>query len=481
MREVGIVRALSPFLTSIFLVTALLVTGCTAPASDQGSETTATEPRLALYGVTVIDGTGAAPLPSQVVLLEGDRIVSIQPAASFDRDGGAIIVDLTGKFVVPGFIDLHVHFPPSLEPRDPTHQIHDAMLARLLEFGITTILNPGARVGAGVELRQRILQGEVQGPRMFTAGRIIDHYPASEEMAPWVAQVTSEEAIRQEIRTQASQGVDFIKLYQHLPPNLVQAAIEESHALGLPVIGHMGATTWGEAARGGIDMLVHSGWGTPMDEVVNLEEPALASDRDWYQAYASAPQGRRWRELAATLIAEDVVVVPTVSITQAGGLGRDASMLPLFRVDLAPEADVPGWWTDGWRLHHPQYGSDSEEEAELMATIYIPGVLNILRAYHEHGVRVGVGTDVGNSWMTPGFIYHYELALYQEAGIPPLEILKMVTHNGAEALGILDDVGTIEAGKRADLIILGSDPSQDILATRDITAVYLGGKKVDSP
>lgn len=111
-----------------------------------------------------------------------------------------------------------------------------------------------------------------------------------------------------------------------------------------------------------------------------------------------------------------------------------------------------------------------------MATVLFPGILNIVRAYYERRVRLGVGTDVGNSWMTPGVVFHHELELYQEAGIPPLAILTMATHNGAEALGILDDTGTIEVGKRANLVVLTSDPTEDFRNTRDIEQVFLNGQ-----
>lgn len=197
---------------------------------------------------------------------------------------------------------------------------------------------------------------------------------------------------------------------------------------------------------------------------------------EWYHAYADAPNGERFAALAEALVENSVVVVPTLSITQASGLGADAALLPQFQVELAPDANVADWWSEGWRERHPQYDPDTDEEAEMMATVYFPGALNIVNGYYERGVRLAVGTDVGNSWMTPGVSFHHELGLYQDAGIPPLEILKMATHNGAEALGLLDEVGTITVGKRADLLVLGSDPSSNIHNTRNIENIFLAGK-----
>lgn len=445
----------------VLLLSVLLLAACEPPGS----------PVTVLRDVTVIDGTGAAPRPHQTLVIRGDRIAAAGPVDSVAVPAGAEVLDLGGRFVTPGFVDLHVHFPSDIS-------VHQAMLDRLLEYGVTTVLNPGARPGAGVALREQIRLGERRGPRMLTAGPIIDHRPTDEGLRGWSAEVTTEAEIRDVVREQAEAGVDFVKLYRNLPPELVAAATDEAHRHGLPVVGHMGATTWGEAAEAGVDMLVHSGWGTPIDEVISLDDPEAASDAEWYRAYAEAPSGPRFQQLAAMLAEREVTVVPTLSITQASGLGADATLLPQFRTDLAPDTSVAGWWSPGWRERHPQYDPDSEEEADLLATVYFPGVLRIVRAYDDSGVRLGVGTDVGNSWMTPGFVYHHELALYQDAGIPPLEVLTMATRNGAEALGLLDEVGTVEVGKRADLLVLGSDPSRDIRHTRDLLAVFLGGVRV---
>jgi len=174
-----------------------------------------------------------------------------------------------------------------------------------------------------------------------------------------------------------------------------------------------------------------------------------------------------------------VTVVPTLAITQAGGLGRDATLLPQFETHLAPETELPGWWPDGWETRDPQYGDDvGPEEAELLEGVYWPGVLGIVRAFHERGVRLGVGTDVGNAWITPGASFHYEMSLYSEAGIPPHDILSMATMGVAVALGLEDSIGTVEVGKVADLVVLDADPTRGIAATRTIEMVIADGRIV---
>lgn len=430
---------------------------------------------IALVNATIIDGTGAAPVSNQTIIIRGSKIAQIDDAASIDVPLDAEIIDASGKWVIPGFVDLHVHLPP-----DET--VHGAILERLLEHGVTSFLNPGARPEAGVPLRERIQAGDFPGPQMKTAGRLIDDWPETSSAKSWAAHTPTQDALREEIRAQAKAGVDFIKLYARLSPELVAAGIEEGHAQGLPVIGHLEATNWTDAAAMGIDMLVHTGWSAPMDELVNLVNPESASDEEWYLGYADAPNGPAFQLLVDTLIENDIVVVPTLAVMQAGGLGDDNTLLPLYETDLAPERDLEGWWGEGWRTRHPEYSDDvGSEEAQLLKEVYFPALLNFQKEFYERGVTLGVGTDVGVSWMTPGASFHYEMSLYQDAGIPPLAILSMATRNGADALGLGDAVGTIEIGKNADLIVLGADPSADIRNAREIERVFLAGQEISRP
>ena len=447
----------------------LALPSCSGPAGGPPSW-------IALRNATLIDGTGAPPVPGQTLLIRGERIEAMGPTTELDVPSAAEVIDLDVSFVVPGFIDLHVHLPEDRE-------VQQAILDRCLEYGVTTILNPGARPDAGVELRDRLRAGEGRGPRMFAAGPILEcfdaqEFPGEDTLRATAVHVDSESAVREAIRAQVQSGVDFIKLYRRMPPELVAAAVDEATRHGVPVIGHLGATTWGQGARLGVSMLVHSGWGTPMDEIVDLEDSASATDTAWYQAYARATEGERFASLVETLVREEVTVVPTLAITMASGLGVDASLLPRFRVDLAPESELEGWWSDGWRERHPQYSPDSAEEAEMMRSVYFPAVLSNLQGYHHGGVTLGVGTDVGNSWIVAGFAYHLELELFQEAGLPALEILSMATRNGAAALGIEGETGTLEIGKRADLVVLKGNPAEDIRHTRSIEAVFLAGELV---
>lgn len=448
---------------------AVAIAGCSkTPAPDDVR-------LIALVNATIIDGTGAAPVSNQTIIIRGSKIAQIDDAATIEVPQSAQIIDASGKWITPGFIDLHVHLPPQTE-------VHGAILGRLLEHGVTTMLNPGARPEAGVTLRERIKAGNFPGPQMKTAGRLIDVWPDDSSAKSWAAHTTTEDSLNDEITVQAAAGVDFIKLYARMSPDLVAAGIKKAHELGLPVIGHLETTNWTDAAAMGIDMLVHAGWSAPMDELVVLENSDEATDEEWYRAYADAPNRPAFAALVAALVENDVVVVPTLAVMQAGGLGDDNTLLPLYETDLAPERDLEGWWGEGWQTRHPQYGDDvGPDEARLLKEVYFPALLNFQKEFYERGVMLGIGTDVGNAWITPGASFHYEMSLYQDAGIPPLAILTMATRNGAEALGLGDVTGTIEAGKHADLVVLSADPSVDIRNARQIERVFLAGKEVWSP
>lgn len=414
----------------------------------------------------VIDGTGAPPSGPVTVVVRDGWIESVDPTA--EPGGGDVVFDLPGRFVVPGFVDLHVHFPPD-------SSVQEAMLARLAEWGVTTVLNPGARVGSGVELRDRRADGF---PRIRTAGLIVESAEGRDGPLDWATLVSDSVDIRNAVRDQVADGVDFVKLYAGLGPDLVAAAVAEARAADVPVILHAGATGWRRAAELGVAMLVHAGYSSPMEELMDVPDPAPLSDPDWYAAYARAPEGRPFADVARTLVERDVVIVPTLSIMQAAAFADDLDLLASLRPELAPERDLPGWWGEGWERRHPQRGEVSGEEAALLKGVYWPALLRIHRAWWEAGVTMGVGTDVGNPWMTPGVSFHHELALYAEAGIPPLEVLAMATRNGARALGLQGEVGVVAPGLRADLVILTDNPSTDIGATRSIELVLIDGRVV---
>lgn len=440
-----------------------------------GAPTPSAPPALVLTGATLIDGTGAPPVPDAVVVVRDGRIAAAGPRGKVAIPKGARVEDLAGRFLVPGFFDMHAHVTilfGSMDAKGYDAATSAVVLRKLLAFGITTVRNPSAPLPVGVELRDAVAHGKLPGPRIFTSGESVNGRAFSS--GPNGIVHTEEEA-RQEVRRQVAAGVDVIKLYSGLQPDLARAAIAEAHARKVKVVGHLGTTTWTEGAQAGIDGVEH---GAPW-----TEDWLAPAHREEYRKAIEEQGGMkariRWLELldlkgpevtAAVdeLARRHVAVDPTLIAYATKFEGDDPKYIASPDLALCPPPIVADWkkgtftsdWTaDDFRRGHAVW----------------PKVLQLAKLYHDRGVTLLTGSDLPNPWVIPGVSYHQELALLAEAGIPPLAILKMATHNGAEALGILKDVGTLEPGKRADLVVLAASPLQDIHNTRRIERVMQGG------
>ena len=432
-----------------------------------------------LSGVTVFDGTGAPAVPDSVVVIRDGRIAAVGKRGVVAVPKGARVEELPGRWVIPGLFDLHAHVTYLNGGYEAKH--YDAensakVLRMLLDNGITTVRNPSAPLPPGVELRDAVAAGRVLGPRIFTTGEAMNnrHVPGGPN-----AVVTTEEEVRREVRRQADAGADAIKVYATLPPELVRAAVAEAHARKLQAVGHLGRTTWTEAARAGIDMIEHGApwtedwlapehreaYQTAIDEQGGMKARILWLER-------LDPEGPQVTEALRELAERRVWVDPTLIAYVTKFKGNDPQYVQSPDLALVPEPMLAGW-------RRGTFVSDWSEEDFRRGAAAWTKVLRLLKAYHAQGVRLVTGSDEPNPWVIPGISLHRELELYAEAGIPPAEILKMATRNGAESLGILADVGTVETGKRADLVVLSASPLMDIRNTRKIERVFLGGRVVD--
>ena len=425
---------------------------------------------IALAGATVIDGTDAKPRQNTVIVIKKDRILYVGDAANVRFGKEVRVLDLTGRWVLPGFIDTHAHLPN----RDGAA----SFLAQLLAFGSTTIR---AAANPRVELRDLIASGAVLGPRLLVAGQPID----GKNSDNGGARAGTEEEVREIVRRQAEQKVDFIKIYVGLPPNLVNAAIAEAHRHGLRVIGHLGATTWTEAAEMGIDSLAHSWYAGLAHSVVPMQYQA--EFRDFYipNDRFDPKLFRKWREvvnpngpevvhLASLLRERRIEVTPNLVLGEAVTWGDDPQVLERLEPAFAP-AETAAVWRRG---RHP-YSSNWPDETMAEAKRAFLQMVQIIQVFHARGVLLTVGTDYMNPWMTPGVALHREFELLVAAGIPPLDVIRMATRNGADALGILNEAGTIEVGKSADLVVLTADPLVAITNTRKIERVFLRGRSFE--
>lgn len=414
---------------------------------------------LLVRDATVIDGTGGLPRRDASVLIRNGVIEAVGRSEDMMMPEGTDVVDAGGGWLVPGFIDVHA------DARDTS------VIRGLIAAGVTTIRSPGSPIGDEVDYRRVADQGDVAGPRVLSAGPVIDappgHWPGS------VLVETAEEA-RAAVRAQAERGAEVIKLYAHLPSALVAAAVEEAHEHGLEVVGDLVMTSWTEAARAGIDHLSH---------VVSRSPDLLPAEaREAYRRDVSEGRahpyyrwlealdldGRQVDEMLGALLSRDVSVDPTLAATESVLFCSD----PEYTAELAsylPEATGTGSEGLAPRCVAEEWPEDFLERAREAW----PKALALVRLLHDQGVRLAAGSNAPFGRFPPGASFHRELELLSEAGISGREILRIATANGAVTLGILHEAGTIEPGKRADMVLLRSDPLRDIRATRDIEWVML--------
>ena len=381
-----------------------------------------------LEGASLIDGTGSPPRNDSVVVLKDERILTVTDKGSYTTyPKDSEIVNLTGRFLIPGLFDMHAHVAGVLDS-SYNQTISENTLEALLDNGITTIRNPGGPTKESVALRDAVAAGQIKGPQIFTAGRLINGLPFPTRFVETI--VNTEAEVREEVKRQADVGVDYVKLYVGLYPNLVKTAIDEAHNQGIRVIGHLYLTSWTDAANLGIDALTH---GIPVSPFLLSEDKReifIENSRGPFDHFLWLNlvdlNSTKINEMINALVKNKVPVDPTLSIYEA--------ML-----------------------------KDDPQNQHLWSK-----VLQLTKILYDHGVTIMSGTDIPNLGLIPGISLHHELELLVKAGINPLNVINIATSNGAEALGILDDVGTIEAGKQADMIILNTNPIRNI---RNIGAI----------
>ncbi len=440
----------------------------------------ATADARVLDHLTVIDGTGAAPRPDHSVVIERGRIVAVAPTATLAAPAGACRENLRGRWAIPGLIDMHAHvaFGPvtyRVENGLPSMSLaYDleasrAMAGELLRWGVTTIRNPAGPTAHALALRADLNAGRVAGPRVYTAGDVIDRIPF--EGLNTVA--GQPEAVAAAVDAQVAAGVDFVKLYATLTPPLVRAGVEAARRSGTPTILHSWFTDWREAAELGVTSITHA---MPMS--ANL---LPAERRAEFAPHAMTPQAMyRWFEFADLGGAE---MTATYRAMAERGVIHDPTLVAIEsmffgdqpRIHANPEiARVPDSLARDWRSGFSLTMTWTPEDHARAAAVF-PRVLELVRRLHEAGVTLTAGSDLAMPWLAPGSSLHRELELLVEAGIPPLEVLRIATGNAGRALGRRGDLGTLTPGALADLVVLRADPVAEIRNTRAIERVYREG------
>ncbi len=443
-------------------------------AAQFPAQTTPSEPRpLVFTGVTVIDILGGKLKPGTTVIVSGNRITSVGKKIKIPKD--AQIVDGSGKFLIPGLSDMHAHTLTSTS--------YEWIFPMLIAHGITGVREMGNNMPfEQISLiRREIVEGKRLGPRLGSAtGRIFDGPGTT---IPHVSTiVTTPDEARQLVRIYKEQGADFIKPYNLLSREVYLAIVDEAKRQKIPIAGHIAfSMTAAEVSDLGQISLEHVQIGIFIS--CSRDEPELR--REWQELIRNGQRGagltimtkavatyseQNAQSLFALLRRNDTWVCPTSVVNRPVELiGDESKLLSDSRMKYIP-ASTRQRWNEQFQQRPGLVNSPAERKARSDLRLKIVG------AMHRAGVRILAGADAPNPYIFPGFSLHEELELLVEAGLTPLEALQTATINPAKFLGKENEIGTIEKGKLADLVLLEANPLEDIRNTTRIAAVVANGK-----
>jgi imidazolonepropionase-like amidohydrolase len=402
------------------------------------------EDTLALVGGTLIDGTGSAAVPDSAVLIEKGRIMAAGPRAAVKIPRGAKKIDARGKTILPGLWDMHAHF----------EQVEWGPI--YLAAGATTVRDVGNELEFITAVRDAIASGHGLGPQMLLAG-IVD---GSGPLALGVARVDTPEQARTWTDRYHAAGFLQMKIYSSVKLEELAAVAVEAHRLGMTVTGHVpeGINAY-QAIAAGQDQINH------IQYVAAIMRPPLAEDvRGIPQQQANAAvdiHSPEAQKAIAFLVEHGTVVDPTMA---------------LYEFFTATSAKPPASFEPGVAKVAPELAEQLSGAAppsprsELLEKFFEKGV-EILGALHRAGVPIVAGTDQ----TVPGYSLYREIEIYAQAGFTPMEAIQAATIVPARVMGLDKELGTIEAGKRADVIILGANPLESIHNIRKVEYVITKG------
>ncbi len=442
-------------LMSITIV-ALLITACSSGVAPTNTPTSVDS--YAITNVAVVDVEQGTILPDQTVIIEGELIRSVDSRAEVAMPDGAHVIDGQGLYLMPGLVDTHVHyFDPEVFGRV------------LIANGVLLARDMGLPTRQALTLRDSLKRGELIGPELIVTGSILDGDPPIIS-AISIGLTTPEEA-RAAVRKQAAAGVDEVKVYSKLDKEVFLAILDEAQKAELKVVGHVpDSIVIEEAAAAGLKSSEHL---FGFDKVVARLLGAYVR-----QTYAGmgAEAGYLQRlnevdpaELHAVyqqLRASGLTVCPTVIVFKIG-VNYSAIKAGDFQRREYISPFIQGIWQSQWG-----------QQTDLPDFIW-QNWAQMVKGLHEADVPLMVGTDLVTPGIIPGEAVHQEMAIWQEAGIPPADVLRSATLVPAHFMGLDDRLGTVAEGKIASLVLVKGNPLEDIRNARLIDGVFLRGKYYD--
>ena len=443
--------------------------GGQAAAAERFAELVAVHaPVVALTHVKLIDGTGAPAREDQTVVLRDGRIAAVGPAGSVRVPSGAEVLDLRGHTLIPGLVGLHNHSYYT-GGNGRAAQLSFSGPRLYLASGVTTIRTTGARAPyEELNLKREIEAGQAVGPTIFTTGP----YLTGERGSRTMTRLDGPEQARRVVRYWAEEGVDWFKAYTWISRAELGAAIDEAHKHGVKVTAHLCSVGYREAVALGIDNLEHGLFAN--SEYTPGKEPddCPAGFRSHFPDLdVNGP------EVQATfrdMIENDVPMTSTLVVYEISVPGRppiDERVYDMLAPEIAAEVRA---------IAEQRRGADPESGVGIHPDVYAKA-LEYERAFVEAGGLLGAGVDpTGYGAAPPGLGDQRNYELLLEAGFNAEQVVQIMSANGAKVLGIDADVGTVETGKIADLVVIRGDVER-LGHIRDVTLVFKHGVGWDSP
>lgn len=412
----------------------------------------------AITDVTVVDVEKGALIPNQTVLIMNDRVDKIGLQGEMPIPSDAQVVNGHGLYLIPGLVDAHVHY-------------FDAPITGrvLIANGVLLVRDMGMPNEYILPLRDELNQGKILGPEMIATGYILDGDPP---MIPQISMgIKTPEEAKMAVRKQADAGVDMIKVYSILEKDVFLAILAEADACGLKVVGHVPESIYIEdAAAAGLDSAEH--WfgfekiiARLLGEPVRLTFSGMSSQMHYFDRLDEVDPAML-EKVYQNLRESGLTVVPTVvtfknfpsqhTLEAANILHGEYITSELFNI-----------WRSQWSGQSNIPESIWQNWARMVAGM------------HRSGIPLMVGTDLMVPGIVPGFAVHDEMEIWQEAGIPAVDILRSATLIPANFMGLGDRLGSIREGKTASMILLRGNPLQDIRNAQQIEGVFLRGVYYD--
>ena len=436
---------------------------------------------LVLTNVTVVDMSDGTNQPGMTVVIRDDRITAIAKRALIQIDHNVHVVNATGQYLIPGLWDMHVHLA------DPEREF-----PLFLANGVLGVRNMGGAATDVFRWREEAASGKKPGPRVIACGPVLDGpQPARPEHA---ISVHNAEEGRQAVRSLKQMGADFVKVYDGIPREAYFAMADEAKRLHLPFAGHVPvAIRELEATNAGQHSIEHGvglrGASAAEDEVARLQQTedvfaeAMRTHNFSLIPESLAKRGnllldqyssQRAQQLYNAFVKNDTYLTPTLVVNRSLTFIDDLSKQDDARMKYIPAAERERWKPENGMLSRyrtPAYIAFRKRE--------YASLLKQVRVAQNAGVRFLAGTDVTSAYTYPGFSLHDELELLVTAGLTRLQALQAATLNPAKFLGKERDLGAVEPGKVANLVLLDADPMEDIRNTRKIRGVVLNGRFYD--